>query len=46
VSNDLIGATPLLPAKTLRHSSSAALPIGVIAPSPVTTTRRLLIEEA
>jgi hypothetical protein len=44
VSKISIGAAPLTPANALAHDSLAVLPIGVNIPTPVTTTRRLLMQ--
>ena len=38
VSNFVISSIPTVPALTLLQNSSTLFPIGVIAPSPVTTT--------
>src|SRR5882672_2801863 len=40
VSNSVVGAAPLLPAIRPDHVASRSLPIGVIRPMPVMTTRR------
>src|SRR6185295_17903654 len=40
VSNLVIGPTPLRPLMSAAHVVSTVLPIGVIRPNPVTTTRR------
>src|SRR4051794_27720222 len=42
-SQRVMGPTPDLPAQTASHISSAVSPSEVITPSPVTTTRRVLI---
>src|SRR5512147_182425 len=44
VSNDVMGPAPLTPLTAFAHDSAAVLPIGVNMPTPVTTTRRLLIQ--
>ena len=40
VSNRVIGAAPFLPARRDDHVDSRSLPIGVMRPMPVMTTRR------
>ena len=40
-SNERMKSTPLSPATAARHVDGASLPIGVTAPSPVTTTLRI-----
>src|SRR5688572_23408527 len=42
-SNRVIRPTPETPAVRLRQKSETLLPIGVTAPSPVTTTRSLSV---
>src|SRR3990172_318499 len=42
-SNAVISAMPLLPARIFAHDSSTLSPTGQTMPSPVMTTRRLLL---
>ncbi len=42
-SNRVMGPMPLLPATSALQDSSTPMPTGETSPSPVTTTRRLLI---